>query len=181
MSGSAKRRNRSGLGSQASLGMNLNDELEMHEKSRPPSSHSRSAWSDAGGDEIDFSPRAPASAAVDLSVPSAMEQEPVSHQTRVPTDVRAPGTKNVPVGCWTRFKRIIRGKNIIIKAHTRAAYAFMPRIAITQLCYKLFDVLGFVSLEKMSRNSHGNFLRFSSSTFFVQEGALSVLYARVAS
>ncbi|XP_073252460.1 polycystin-2-like protein 1 [Porites lutea] len=111
MSGSAKRRNRSGLGSQASLGTNLNDELEMHEKSRPPSSHSRNAWSDdllgGGHDEIDFSPRAPASAAVDL--PSAMEQEPVNHQNRVPTDVRAPGTKNVPVGCWTRFKRIIRG------------------------------------------------------------------------
>ena len=108
--GSAKRRNRGGLGSQASLG----DELEMHEKrSRPPSSHSRNAWSDdigGGHDEIDFSPRAPASAAVDL--PSAMEQEPVSHATRVPTDVRAPGTKNVPVGCWTRFKRIIRGKNV---------------------------------------------------------------------
>ena len=77
-----------------------------------PSSHSRNAWSDdllgGGHDEIDFSPRAPASAAVDL--PSAMEQEPVNHQNRVPTDVRAPGTKNVPVGCWTRFKRIIRGK-----------------------------------------------------------------------
>lgn len=117
MSGSAKRRNRSGLGSQASLGTNLNDELEMHEKSRPPSSHSRNAWSDdllgGGHDEIDFSPRAPASAAVDL--PSAMEQEPVNHQSRVPTDVRAPGTKNVPVGCWTRFKRIIRGKVSSIK------------------------------------------------------------------
>ena len=66
-----------------------------------------------GHDEIDFSPRAPASAAVDL--PSAMEQEPVNHQSRVPTDVRAPGTKNVPVGCWTRFKRIIRGKVSFIK------------------------------------------------------------------
>lgn len=110
MSGSAKRRNR-GIGSQASLGTNLNDELEMHEKSRPSSAHSRNAWSDdilsGGHDEIDFSPRAPASAAVDL--PSAMEREPVNHQTRVPTDVRAPGTKNVPVGCWTRFKRILRG------------------------------------------------------------------------
>lgn len=102
--GSAKRRTRGGgLGSQASLG----DELEMDEKnSRPPSSLSRNAWS-GGHDEIDFSPRAPASAAVDL--PSAMEQEPVNHQARVPADVRAPGTKNVPVGCWTRFKRIIRG------------------------------------------------------------------------
>lgn len=106
--GSAKRRNRSGIGSQVSLG----DELEMHEKNnRPPSSQSRNAWSDdllsGGHDEIDFSPRAPASAAVDL--PSAMEHEPVVHQGRVPTDVRAPGTKNVPVGCWTRFKRIVRG------------------------------------------------------------------------
>ncbi|XP_068718371.1 polycystin-2-like protein 1 [Montipora capricornis] len=111
MSGSAKRRNRGGIGSQASLGTNLNDELEMHEKSRPSSAHSRNAWTDdilsGGHDEIDFSPRAPASAAVDL--PSAMEREPVNHQTRVPTDVRAPGTKNVPVGCWTRFKRILRG------------------------------------------------------------------------
>lgn len=111
MSGSAKRRTRGGIGSQASLGTNLNDELEMHEKSRPSSAHSRNAWSDdplgGGHDEIDFSPRAPASAAVDL--PSAMESEPVKLQTRVPADVRAPGTKNVPVGCWTRFKRIIRG------------------------------------------------------------------------
>lgn len=114
--GSAKRRgNRGGLGSQASLG----DELEMHEKgSRPPSSHSRNAWSDdllgGGHDEIDFSPRAPASAAVDL--PSAMEQEPVNNSGRVPADVRAPGTKNVPVGCWVRFKRIIRGKNWFLEA-----------------------------------------------------------------
>ena len=119
MSGSAKRRNR-GIGSQASLGTNLNDELEMHEKSRPSSAHSRNAWSDdilsGGHDEIDFSPRAPASAAVDL--PSAMEREPVNHQTRVPTDVRAPGTKNVPVGCWTRFKRILRGENILVLIKT---------------------------------------------------------------
>ncbi|XP_015774864.1 PREDICTED: polycystin-2-like [Acropora digitifera] len=111
MSGSAKRRARGGIGSQASLGTNLNDELEMHEKSRPSSAHSRNAWSDepfgGGHDEIDFSPRAPASAALDL--PSAMEREPVKLQTRVPADVRAPGTKNVPVGCWTRFKRIVRG------------------------------------------------------------------------
>lgn len=125
MSGSAKRRNRSGLGSQASLGMNMNDELEMHEKSRPPSSHSRNAWSDdllgGGHDEIDFSPRAPASATVDL--PSAMTHEPVSHQGRVPTDVRAPGTKNVPVGCWTRFKRIIRGKNSFIAGQTTVEHS----------------------------------------------------------
>ncbi|XP_074619746.1 polycystin-2-like protein 1 [Acropora palmata] len=111
MSSSAKRRARGGIGSQASLGTNLNDELEMHEKSRPSSAHSRNAWSDeplgGGHDEIDFSPRAPASAALDL--PSAMEREPVKLQTRVPADVRAPGTKNVPVGCWTRFKRIVRG------------------------------------------------------------------------
>lgn len=135
MSGSAKRRNRSGLGSQASLGMNMNDELEMHEKSRPSSSHSRNAWSDdllsGGHDEIDFSPRAPASAAVDL--PSAMEGEPANHQTRVPTDVRAPGTKNVPVGCWTRFKRIIRGKNSVINICTTAEHAYMSRITKSTL------------------------------------------------
>ena len=120
--GSAKRRNRSGIGSQVSLG----DELEMHEKNnRPPSSQSRNAWSDdllsGGHDEIDFSPRAPASAAVDL--PSAMEHEPVVHQGRVPTDVRAPGTKNVPVGCWTRFKRIVRGKRCFLKYETPYTFA----------------------------------------------------------
>ncbi|EDO47023.1 predicted protein [Nematostella vectensis] len=94
----------------------MNDEMEMHEKSgRPASSNSRAAWSEddlltgQGGDEIDFSsPRAPASAAVDV-MPSAMEAEPVSHQKRIAADVRVPGAKNVPVGCWTRFKRIIRG------------------------------------------------------------------------
>ena len=109
---SAKRRNRPS--SQASLGMSMNDDMEMSEKGRPQSSHSRNAWSDddlltGQGDDIDFaSPRAPASAAVDV-IPSAMEAEPVSHQKRVPADVRAPGAKNVPVGCWTRFKRIVRG------------------------------------------------------------------------
>lgn len=127
--GSAKRRTRAGgLGSQASLG----NELEMHEKSsRPPSSHSRNAWSDdllsGGHDEIDFSPRAPASAAVDL--PSAMEQEPVNHQARVPADVRAPGTKNVPVGCWTRFKRIIRGKNCFFVAQNRHNLPYISYIS----------------------------------------------------
>lgn len=130
--GSAKRRNRGGLGSQASLG----DELEMHEKSRPPSSHSRNAWSDdllggGGHDEIDFSPRAPASAAVDL--PSAMEQEPVNHQGRVPADVRAPGTKNVPVGCWIRFKRIIRGKNRFLQAEKSPMHAILQNNLATEV------------------------------------------------
>ncbi|XP_031573831.1 polycystic kidney disease 2-like 1 protein isoform X2 [Actinia tenebrosa] len=109
----AKRRGRPG--SQASLGLSMNDDMEMSEKGRPQSSLSRNAWSDddllngPGGDDVDFSsPRAPASAAVDV-IPSAMESEPVSHQKQVPADVRAPGAKNVPVGCWTRFKRIVRG------------------------------------------------------------------------
>lgn len=136
--GSAKRRNRSGIGSQVSLG----DELEMHEKNnRPPSSHSRNAWSDdllsGGHDEIDFSPRAPASAAVDL--PSAMEHEPVNHQGRVPTDVRAPGTKNVPVGCWTRFKRIVRGKECFLKHETWCSFAKVI-ISFSETCMVLrFD------------------------------------------
>lgn len=143
--GSAKRRTRGGgLGSQASLG----DELEMHEKgSRPPSSHSRNAWSDdllsGGHDEIDFSPRAPASAAVDL--PSAMEQEPVNHQARVPADVRAPGTKNVPVGCWTRFKRIIRGKNCFMEAQARHNFPYVsyispkkPGCRMRKICFAIF-------------------------------------------
>ena len=113
-----KRRSRAG-GSQTSLGVNMNDELEMAEKTRPSSSHSRNAWSEEdilngpGSDDVDFSPRAPASAAVD--VPSAMEAELVSHERQVTTDVRAPGTKNVPVGCWTRFKRIIRSKFVFNK------------------------------------------------------------------
>ena len=107
------------MGSQASLGLNMTDELEMREKNRPPSSQSRNAWltdedafgSGQGGDDIDFSPRAPPSAAVDLptETPSAMQGEPLAHQKRVTADARAPGTKNAPVGCWTRFKRIVRG------------------------------------------------------------------------
>lgn len=117
---SAKRRGPHGMGSQASLGLNMTDELEMREKNRPPSSQSRNAWltdedafgSGQGGDDIDFSPRAPPSAAVDLptEIPSAMQGEPLAHQKRVTADARAPGTKNAPVGCWTRFKRIVRGK-----------------------------------------------------------------------
>lgn len=106
-----KRRSRVG-GSQTSLGVNMNDEFEMGDvrKTRPSSSHSRGAWSEdmngPGSDDVDFCPRAPASAAVD--VPSAMEAEPVAHSRNITADVRAPGTKNVPVGCGTRFKRIIR-------------------------------------------------------------------------
>ncbi|KXJ23969.1 polycystic kidney disease 2-like 1 protein [Exaiptasia diaphana] len=152
---SAKRRNRPG--SQASLGMSMNDDMEMSEKGRPQSSHSRNAWSDddlltgQGGDDIDFtSPRAPASAAVDV-IPSAMEAEPVSHQKRVPADVRAPGAKNVPVGCWTRFKRIVRGlwrtrqtedtdsdREMHIKTTLRELIIYM--VFITILCILTFGM-----------------------------------------
>ena len=118
---SAKQRRTPRPGSQASLSASLHDELEMHEKTRPGSAHSRNAWSTGndvfgGGDEIDFSPRAPASAAVDLSEssPSGMAAEPVAHQRRITADARAPGTQQVPVGCWTRFKRIVRGRDATI-------------------------------------------------------------------
>lgn len=115
MSTNSAKQRRNRPSSQASLGMSMNDDMEMSEKGRPQSSQSRNAWSDddlltGQGDDVDFaSPRAPPSAAVDV-IPSAMEAEPAAYQKRVPADVRAPGAKNVPVGCWTRFKRIVRGK-----------------------------------------------------------------------
>lgn len=118
-----KRRNRAG-DSQTSLGVNMNDEFELGDvrKTRPSSSHSRNAWSEAdmngpGSDDVDFSPRAPASATA-VDVPSAMEAEPVAHARHITADVRAPGTKNVPVGCGTRFKRIIRSKFVSHNAKT---------------------------------------------------------------
>ena len=103
---SAKRRK--ATGSQASLGMD--NEMEM--SSRPASAHSRNAaWSAENDvtDDIDFSPRAGATA-VDVA-PTGMEAEPVSHQKQIVTDVRAgEEEENVPVSCWTRFKRIVRSK-----------------------------------------------------------------------
>ena len=150
---------RSAHGSQTILGGN---DLEMHEKTRPPSAHSRNAWSDGGGDdEIDFSPRTPASAAVDL--PSAMEHEPVHHQSRVTADVRAPGTKNVPVGCWTRFKRIIRGTCDFAVLKSRQYFLLLYRISQNPL---VSNPLRHKHPDDLTIVSSGNFLRFSYFTFY---------------
>lgn len=99
-----KRRKQSG--SQVSLGQ----DHPMEMSSRPASAYSRSAWNENDvTDDIDFSPRATATA-VDVS-PTGMEAEPVSHQKQMPADVRAGvEERSVPVGCWTRFKRIVRSK-----------------------------------------------------------------------
>lgn len=100
-----KRRKQSG--SQVSLGQDRPMELS----SRPASAYSRNAWSAENDvtDDIDYSPRATATA-VDVS-PTGMEAEPVAHQKQMPVDVRAGvEERNVPVGCWTRFKRIVRSK-----------------------------------------------------------------------
>lgn len=43
-------------------------------------------------------------------MPSAMESEPYSLQANVTQDVRADGTSNQPVDCFTRFKRVVRGE-----------------------------------------------------------------------
>lgn len=102
---SAKRRK--ATGSQASVG--IDNTMEM--ASRPASAHSKSAWSreDDVTDDIDFPLRATATA-VDVA-PTGMEAEPVSHQKQMPADLRAgEEERNVPVGCWTRFKRIVRSK-----------------------------------------------------------------------
>ena len=99
-----KRRKQSG--SQVSLGQ----DHPMEMSSRPASAYSRSAWNENDvTDDIDFSPRATATA-VDVS-PTGMEAEPVSHQKQMPADARAGvEERSVPVGCWTRFKRIVRSK-----------------------------------------------------------------------
>ncbi len=103
-----KRRKQSG--SQISLGQ----DHPMEMSSRPASAYSRNAWNENDvTDDIDFSPRATATA-VDVS-PTGMEAEPVAHQKQMPADVRAGAEeRNVPVGCWTRFKRIVRSKFTII-------------------------------------------------------------------
>ena len=112
----AKKRNR-GFGSNASLGLTANDEFEMNDvmKNRPPSAHSRTAWSDdellssgPGVDEIDFSPRTPPSVH-DIS-PMGMDAQSQKH---LANGVRTSTVnKNIPVGCGTSFKRIIRSKLI---------------------------------------------------------------------
>lgn len=101
---SAKRRKQSN--SQVSLGQD--GPMEM--TSRPASAYSRNAWSENDvTDDIDFSPRLTATA-VDVS-PTAMEAEPVAHQKQMPADARGGvQERSVPVGCWTRFKRILRSK-----------------------------------------------------------------------
>lgn len=94
--------------SQASLG--IDNQMEM--SPRPASAHSRNAWSAENDvtDDIDFPPRASGATAVDVA-PTGMEAETVSHQKQISTDGRAgEEEQNVPVGCWTRFKRIIRSK-----------------------------------------------------------------------
>lgn len=99
-----KRRKHSG--SQISLG--IDRPIEM--VSRPTSTYSRTAWEENDvTDDVDFSPRT-AVTTVDVP-PTGMEAEPVAHQKQVPTDVRAGlQRRHVPVGFWTRLKRIVRSK-----------------------------------------------------------------------
>ena len=102
---SETKRRKNPNGSQASLG----SEMEM--QNRPQSAQSRRAWSDdgPGQDDVDgFNPRAPAG----VDMPSAMEAEPYTLQARVTRDVRADNPKNQPVDCFTRFKRVVRGKAV---------------------------------------------------------------------
>ncbi len=105
------KRRKNPSGSHASLGgRSLRDEMEMHSRSRP---NSGAAWSDdcPGQDDVDFNPRAPAG----VDMPAAMEAEPYNLQARVTQDVRADGPKNQPVDCFTRFKRVIRGRKQNLK------------------------------------------------------------------
>ena len=100
MSETKRRRNITGSKS-------IGTDMEMQDS--PQSARSRKAWSweGSGQDDVD-GVNSGDSDAVDM--PSAMEAEPYTLQTRVTRDVRADNFKNEPDDCFRRFKRAVRGK-----------------------------------------------------------------------